>query len=99
MCGALAHAAVKGLRSANVSHECIDVEVERLVALSTSQCPAYNGCNVAIPHVSTTRYAPVAIQDLAEAPVLPLQFLQPRKGAGSINTIESIGPVPIGQNA
>ncbi|KAK5635550.1 hypothetical protein RRF57_011262 [Xylaria bambusicola] len=78
MCRTLAHAPVKGLRAADVTHQRIDIEIEGLVALAASQSPADDGGNVAIPHIPAPGDATVVIQYLTETPIFPLQLLQPR---------------------
>ncbi|KAJ8105046.1 hypothetical protein ONZ43_g7580 [Nemania bipapillata] len=76
----LAYAAVERLCSAYVPYKRIDIEVQGLITLpfATTQRPANDGGNVAIPHVPASGDAAIVSQNLAEAAIFPLELSQPR---------------------
>lgn len=97
--GTLAHATVESLCSSYMSHERIDIEVQGPIALGTTQCPSDDGCDVAIPHIPAAGDVAVTGENLAKAPVVPLQFLQPRQRPHSVDAAEGVRAVPLGQDA
>lgn len=97
--GTLTHATVESLCSSYVFHERIDIEVQGPITFGTAQCPSDDGCNVAISHIPAAGDMAVARQNLAKAPVVPLQLFQPRQGPHPVDAAEGVCAISLGQDA